>query len=272
MRDVTCHSRETIGDRHGDPLGKNRCEHRQAVVDRLDRHAALGREAALPFDNGLADESRRHLAGMDLRPLRRVLLGDDQHCGLVEAHRGGLHASVADGIVDDLACSHDLTDVPRGDGPRSERGMHGGKRSCQRARIREGVLDRALRDVPCRGVLRNHRPVDRIAVAGALGDIGVVHADALDEERVRLGFESSDLAPCGDPLVEEPAALLEVEVEVEIGALSHALSLEDMFDSTQCQPGNMPSSSYPRPRSLSMSRRSRLVGRPAPRSRNPRAA
>ncbi len=65
----------------------------------------------------------------------------------------------------------------------------------------------------------------------ALRDVAVVHADPLDQQRVGLGLERSDLAARGDPFVEQAAALLEIEVEV--GTPGHRSTLEPMFDSIQ---------------------------------------
>lgn len=93
---VASHPGEAIHDRGRHVLGQDRLQQGEPVADRACADAALGFGHLVPLGETQPRQRGGQLAHMNPRSRRRLLRGELQCAGLVEAERGGIAAALCD--------------------------------------------------------------------------------------------------------------------------------------------------------------------------------
>jgi len=113
----------------------------------------------------------------------------------------------------------------RTDRTAAKRVSHDGVLGLEEVGVAEGVLDAALRHATGRRVLRDHRPMDRLAMLRLLADIVVEQPQSIGEEGGGFRFERRDASPFLHPGIEQRLALIDA-----VRGCLHPSSIVHMFE------------------------------------------
>ncbi|KJQ55219.1 hypothetical protein RS85_00994 [Microbacterium sp. SA39] len=223
------HARQPVEDRGGEVLRQHHLQQRETILDRAHRDRSLVARTTVTIDEGLSGQRRGDLPQLRSRARRRVALGDLEGSCVVEVERRSIRPPLGDGQPDDHSRPDDLSHMRRGDVTAAEGLLHRRMICIEETRIGEREFGAALGDAPCCGVLRDHRPMDRLSVVRVLAHIVVEEAHPVDEKCRRRGLEGGDLSPRLHPGIEQLLPLLDVDFR----SGWHTPSIEHMFESAR---------------------------------------
>ncbi|MGW9626635.1 hypothetical protein [Microbacterium sp. NPDC055521] len=199
------HRGETVEDGDGLVGGHDGLQQRHLVIQLAHADDLIRSRRAVPLGHRLRHQRRDKLAHVGAGAGGCFGLGELQRCRLVQRPLRLSHRAGAARLDQWPRRTKDLPHVRDADPPGSVRGAQVREVIAQGAGIRECLLDGALRHPPRCGVLRHHRPADRLAVHRSGRDIGIHHLDALSQQRRRPLLEAIDLGAHVEPLVQQLA-------------------------------------------------------------------
>jgi len=194
---------EPVQDRLGQVLRHDRLQQRQPVTHRPHRHGPFLGCRLVTFDDTGTGEGGRDLPHVRTGAGRGLGLGELDRRGLVQAERARLDGAVVDRLGDRERGPDDLPHVSGRHPAGFERVPQCGEVRIQRPGVGEGMLDRAFRDAPGRGVLRDHRTPDRVPMHRRGSGILLHQHHPPGQQRRRLRLPGGDLTTRLHPLIQQ---------------------------------------------------------------------